>query len=202
MRYTQVRLLPPFHRSLPGPDNTSGCSCRPAPGGFTLLELLLVLLIISIILTFISLRIPNRKNLGESEATRLTALLSLALDEAVMTGRDYAVELNTAGYEFLLRRDNDSLWMPISDDEILRARELPEELDLDLVIEGEPVDLSAFSGNTAGVSPSRIYLLSTGEVSPFLLTVSDRRAEGGYRIESLLPGRIKMSADLPVGSLP
>lgn len=183
------------------PDVQAGFRSSPAPLGFTLLELLLVLLIISIILTFITLRLPNREDSGKSEATRLTGLLSLALDEAVMTGRDYAVALNTGGYEFLLRRDNDSLWIPVSEDEILRSRELPDELDLNLTMEGEQVDLSGFSGDTAEQSPSRIYLLSTGEVSPFVLKVSDRRADSSYQIEAVLPGRIKMSVNRDTGSV-
>lgn len=149
--------------------------------GFTLLELLVVLLIIGIIVTFLTLSIDTRREDIEIAAKRFAALLNLAQEEAILNGQEYALEFNATGYSFLELAGGK--WKAIAKDEVLRERKLPEGLNLKLVLEGEEIDME-LSGNAfdAGFAPPRIYLLSSGEFTPYEITFHDAYSKTAYYI--------------------
>lgn len=156
---------------------------RPrACAGFTLLEVLVVLLIIGVVISFAALSIGRADNAVEEEAERLAALIRLGSEEAVLQGRELAIEFNTDGYRFLAF--DGEQWLAIVDDELLRPRTLPFDVAVDLAIEGEPLQLQAETDAEDGErrTPPRIFLLSSGEMSPFELVVHKSGAGGGYRI--------------------
>ena len=72
--------------------------------GFSLLELLVVIVIISILFTFTTLAIrgTSPEELLQTEALRLDRLLQLALEEAILKGEEYGVEFKPGSYRFLL----------------------------------------------------------------------------------------------------
>jgi len=78
-------------------------AARHRSAGFTLLELLMVILVVGILSSVVLLNInlggPERQ-LPE-EAERLSALLALASDEAVMENREYGLKVEAGGYVFL-----------------------------------------------------------------------------------------------------
>ena len=47
-------------------------------------------------------------------------LIQLALEEAILRGEEYAIEINLDGYRFLRLTEN--RWTPITEDKILAAR--------------------------------------------------------------------------------
>ncbi len=141
----------------------------PAPGGFTLLEVLVVLVIIGIVVGFAVLSVDTRPEELRREGNRLASLLELTAEEAVMNGREYRVILHRHGYAFELLQDGK--WLG-SEDEMLRARELPDGMGLELVLENQPQQLSD-SDAPEQSEPVALLLLSSGEISPFELTVTD-----------------------------
>jgi general secretion pathway protein H len=71
--------------------------------GFTLLELLVVLVILGVAAGVVSLSVaPSEQRLAEREAQRLAVLFRLAQDEARTRGRPVAWVADTAGYRFLV----------------------------------------------------------------------------------------------------
>lgn len=89
--------------------------------GFTLLELLVVLVIAGIILGVVSLNaIPSERQAMRNDAQRIALLLQLARDEAIVRNRLVAFELAAGGYRFMLRENDE--WRPIERDESLRER--------------------------------------------------------------------------------
>lgn len=137
--------------------------------GFTLLEVLVVLVIISVIIGFAVLSVDTRPEELRREGNRLASLLELTGEEAVMNGREYRVILHRHDYFFELLQDGK--WRQ-SEDELLRARQLPDGMALELRLEDQPQQLSDAEAPEQ-TEPVALLLLSSGEISPFELTVTD-----------------------------
>lgn len=90
--------------------------------GFTLLELLVVLVIVGILLGAVALNIsPGDRQWLQGEAQRIALLLQLARDEAIVRNHPIAFEADDYRYRFLIWQ-NDS-WQSLQDDPMWRERE-------------------------------------------------------------------------------
>ncbi len=89
--------------------------------GFTLLELLVVMVIVGITLGMVSFNaMPSNRQILQNDAQRIALLLQLARDEAIVRNRMIAFEVEANGYRFLLREGN--TWQPLAQDDLLRER--------------------------------------------------------------------------------
>ncbi|RYE77652.1 MAG: type II secretion system protein GspH, partial [Oxalobacteraceae bacterium] len=80
--------------------------------GFTLLELLVVLVIAGITLGIVSFNaMPSPRQALQNEAQRIALLLQLARDEAIVRDRAIAFEVDAEGYRFLQREER--TWQPL-----------------------------------------------------------------------------------------
>lgn len=104
--------------------------------GFTLIEMLVVLMIIGIFLGLVRANLrPGEQDLLRTEAERLAQLLDLAAEESRLTGKSLAWTADTSGYRFW-HRSRENEWSEIRDSELLRARSLPQGMTIsDLRIE-------------------------------------------------------------------
>ncbi|MFZ3288463.1 MAG: type II secretion system minor pseudopilin GspH, partial [Telluria sp.] len=83
-----------------------------AARGFTLVEVMVVLVIIGITLGLVSLNaMPSPQQTLQAEAQRIALLLQLARDEAIVRNRLVAFEADPERYRFLVR--NETRWDPI-----------------------------------------------------------------------------------------
>ena len=93
--------------------------------GFTLLELLVVVLIMGILVGTISAKLqPDNRDVLRVEAERLSQLLELASQEARVAGTSIVWTSDGLRYKFW-RQGGDDVWSEIRDDDLLRARSLP-----------------------------------------------------------------------------
>jgi general secretion pathway protein H len=90
------------------------------PAGFTLIELMVVLVIIGVMLGAVGLSIRSADRSLQFEAERLAQLLSLAREEAQVRGAPIRLDADEQGFRFMIRRDRQ--WQPILDDRDLRER--------------------------------------------------------------------------------
>ncbi len=150
--------------------------------GFTLLELLAVMVVIGIIISFATLSIGrNTSQVVQEEVERLHGLIRLAGEEAVLQGRELALEFDRDRYQFLeLGSDG---WQPLAGDQMLRERPLPETVELELVLEGAETDF----GDKKNLP--RIFILSSGELTPFKMTLSIDDDEE-YSLQGLFNGKL------------
>lgn len=142
--------------------------------GFTLLEILVVLILVGIILSVAVLSTGGGKERElEQEVQRMVRLIQLAKDEAVLNRVELAIKFSPNAYEFL-RQENEA-WLPYTDHRLFRPRNLGEEYELRLLQDGISVSLQE---EDAG----RILLLSSGEMTPFELYVGLFNSEQRFHL--------------------
>jgi general secretion pathway protein H len=94
--------------------------------GFTLIEMLVVLMIMGLFLGLVStITQPDDRTVLRLEAERLAQLLDFAATEARLTGKSIAWTADESGYRFW-RSGDDTGWLEIREGELLRARTLPQ----------------------------------------------------------------------------
>lgn len=92
-----------------------------SPRGFTLIEMMVVLVIIGVAAAMISITgMPGSREGLRYEAERLSHLLLLAREEAQIRGARIRLEIDDVRYRFWIRQQGE--WRPILDDGDLRER--------------------------------------------------------------------------------
>jgi len=155
--------------------------------GFTLLEVLVVMVIIGVVLSFAVLSFKGDDKSLEQEARRLQALIALASQEAVLQSKELAMEFSSDGYDFVAF--DGKQWQPIADDDVLRARKLPKDLVIDYQAEGDKLTIGAKDDEAV---PPRIYFLSSGEATPFHLTLHHRGVADDYSLSGDARGKTEL----------
>lgn len=109
--------------------------------GFTLLEVLVVILIMGLFVGLVGAIVrPDDRGLLRVEAERLGQLLELAAAESRLTGKSIAWSVDGPGYRFG-RYQEDSGWSDVPDSELLRRRTLPQGMTVSaLQVENAPVN--------------------------------------------------------------
>lgn len=149
--------------------------------GFTLIELMLVMVLISIMVGLFALNVSHSpQQVIEREARRLQAILLLAADEAVMQGVELGLSLPTRAYQ-IIRFDTEALkWKAVDeksgDNAGFIQYELPEFVYIELQLDDKNMDdeqrqqIDRIKRRVnSDIPPPVILMLSSGELSPFKL---------------------------------
>jgi len=154
--------------------------------GFTLIEILVVLFIVSLLTGLVVANLPAFVSQAdfEEEADRLKFVFEYGLETAQVDAVEIGVELATDSYGFVIFDESSQTWMP-ADAPQLKHHTLPEGLILALTTEGEPLRLiepteETQASNDTGISNApqpELLLLSSGETSIFELSLV---AEDGW----------------------
>jgi general secretion pathway protein H len=130
--------------------------------GFTLVELMVVMVIIGLTLGLAALNaIPSPRQDLQKEAQRIALLLQLARDEAIVRNRLVTFEADPEHYRFLVR--NETRWDPVTNDDLLRERTF-KNAPLRLLIEP--------SGTSGSGNQLRITFGREPVDKPFVLTLA------------------------------
>jgi general secretion pathway protein H len=160
---------------------------QPDPhNGFTLLELLVVLIIVGVIVggAMISIGDPGIDKIRE-ENQRLMALIQLSQEEAILQSRDSGIGFWQDGYAFFqptnaVDENGNAIWEQLEDD-ILRQRALPGGMRLQLTLEGIEVVM-----NAVAVDRPQVPILSSGEIPPFQVMLTyEKDLKIGFGVDSL-----------------
>ncbi|MBD3670595.1 MAG: type II secretion system minor pseudopilin GspH [Gammaproteobacteria bacterium] len=154
--------------------------------GFTLLELMVVLMIIGILFTLgvMSLNLGDQQAKVEQEIRRIVGVVELAQEEAVLKRQEMALRFERDGYSFLTLEENK--WVPFDRDRQYKPYTLPDDMRLYVDVQdgGAPRQ-----GNEK--TQALAYILSSGEVTPFELTIE--AVDGSQRSLSVdLIGRTRI----------
>jgi general secretion pathway protein H len=161
--------------------------------GFTLLEVMLVLVIMGIAASIVVFNFggKNRTDEVKKQSQRFEVVFNMASDFAVLNqqilGLRVEPEKNT--YHFL-RLDDEQQWQLVDDDPTLAEFTLPEELSIELKLEDLPWDTEdnlfdnkvfdeglSVSKDSVEIGkeedkkpkPPQVLILSSGEITPFSL---------------------------------
>jgi general secretion pathway protein H len=141
--------------------------------GFTLLELLVVLVIAGVMLGMVSLNaMPSERQKLQNEAQRIALLLQLARDEAIVRNRLIAFEATPEQYRFLVRDEN-------------RWQALPDDLLRERAIRQAPVQLSIAPQLSDVQTPLRIVFGREPVDKPFVLTLASGEASVAVRADGI-----------------
>lgn len=134
--------------------------------GFTLVEVLIVMLIVSVMVGVVVLSVPSGMDSGKQkiEAERIRSVLQMASDEAVINGFEIGFTPVNKQYNFYQFNDDTLKWLPL-DEKPFEEYILPIGLSLQLQVEGSEMKL----GDALTAPP--VLILSSGEVTPFKLSV-------------------------------
>ena len=159
--------------------------------GFTLIEVITVVLIIGIIVSFAVLSIADRAQDDrlENEARRLVELIRLGSDEAVLLGIELGLSSDGEKYEFVTIGEEGN-WVRYQENGPLRPRKLPDGMKLEITSEDflPPKDKK----EDKEVLIPNLLFLSSGELTPFQLVIDAAGATTAFLIEGELTGKVSI----------
>lgn len=121
-------------RSETGPIKAQPTHCRRSTG-YSLIELLVVILIAGLLTTLAVLRFSGNSDADRADQAldRLAAAVDLLCDQALLTGQPHGLRLTVDGYDFWSQVEGQ--WRPLPPDRPPRAAEWPEQLAVTIQIE-------------------------------------------------------------------
>ena len=156
-------------------------SLRSRQAGFTLIEVMLVIVVIGMMVAAVQLNFANNKpeKKLEQEALRFAGVFNLAAEYGLLNNVELGLVIKDGSYEFV-GYDGVS-WTSIPDNEMLASYKMPEELTIALNfddLEPDPealVSRDLFEPEEESFSETeeeekiipQVYILSGGDITPF-----------------------------------
>ena len=127
--------------------------------GFTLLELMVVIVLIGVVMGMVSLALgPSPAREARQQAQDFVRVVQQLRERAVLDGLEYGVRIQPRGYQAL--RLESLGWTAVS-----ALQRMPEGLTLGLEQDGHVLTLDDAQG------PPQLLMLSSDEISPFRLLI-------------------------------
>jgi general secretion pathway protein H len=172
-------------------------------GGFSLIEILVVIVIIGIVMSIamLSITLAGGDNQLREEARRMVSLVDVARDESLLQGREFGLELMQAAYRFVEFDPLTRQWSEIIGDDTLRLRQLPEELELELFVEdrrvmlkSDPTRMTSEEEDRPGIEryAPHVLIYSSGDMSPFEVHFVRRIDDGLIAVQGDMAGMLEI----------
>ena len=179
--------------------------------GFTLVELMVVMVIIGVVIAGAILSFGGKGSDSDlqKETDRLKALIEYVQERAALQTVEYGLRCEQGGFRFVMYDSRAALWVEDPLDDQLRARPLLEGITLALNVEDRDVVLPKSTPATRETSKAsakatktlksadltpQIMLFSSGDMTSFKLTLARPTAGRSARITGSANGKVTASA--------
>ncbi len=154
--------------------------------GFTLIEVMLVIVVIGLMVAAIQFSVIGNKQEEklQQQSTRFANVFNLAAEYGLLNNIEIGLVIENNIYQFV-GYDGEA-WLPIADYEALESYQLPDEITLSIVLEDLPIeepsmvtrelfvideddfydDFSLEEREIKVIIP-QVYILSSGDITPF-----------------------------------
>tara|TARA_R110001592_G_scaffold89078_1_gene262050 strand:+ start:35011 stop:35655 length:645 start_codon:yes stop_codon:yes gene_type:complete len=187
--------------------------------GFTLLEVMLVLVIMGLLAGTVVFNISGQSGQDrlKKQVQRFQVVFSMASDYAVLNQQQLGLRIDSDKNQYsFMRLDEEQNWQLISGDKTFEAYTLPEEFTFELELNDLPWDTDDSLFNESSIDaelsisdesvsigddddkklpPPQVFLLSSGDITPFSLAFA---FEPGFSSESPSYFRLNVQDSLPV----
>src|ERR1700730_268332 len=144
--------------------------------GFTLVEILVVVVIMAIVISLavLSIGTTGRDTQLDEESRRIEGLVGLLHERALLEGRDFGMRIEPAAYEFVVYDSRRDRWTALDQEHEFRRRDLPKGVSFQLELDSQTVVIKPMDRNLkSDTSPSapQLAIAASGEGTPFRLTL-------------------------------
>ena len=159
--------------------------------GFTLLEIMLVLVLVSLASVAVISTLPvSAEDGAKKQAQALYHRVQLLNEEAMLSGRDFGVNVDSEKSTYTLMSLHSDGWQTLVDEQIPAETEMSEGIALDLQLGAgdwqqddrlfEPgslfdEDMFAEFEEEKKLPPPQLFIMSSGEVTPFVISLYPER---------------------------
>ena len=163
--------------------------------GFTLVEILVVVVIIAIVvsLAVLSVGVTGRDTQLDEESRRIEGLVGLLHERALLEGRDFGLRIEPTAYEFLVYEPRRDRWMTLDQEREFRHRELPKGLSFQLELDSQIVVIKPMDRNLSSDTPPpgpQVAIAASGEGTPFRLTVLREATQAKASVDGDALGKV------------
>jgi general secretion pathway protein H len=143
--------------------------------GFTLVEILVVLVIMTVVISLavLSVNATGRDSQLDEESRRIEGLVGLLHDRALLEGRDFGLRIEPTAYEFVVYDPRRDRWMMLNQEQEYRHRELPKGISFQLQLDSQTVIIKPIDRSLSNDAPPppQVAIAASGEGTPFRLTL-------------------------------
>ena len=164
--------------------------------GFTLVEILVVVVIMAIVISLavLSIGTTGRDNQLDQEGRRIEALIDLLHERALLEGRDFGMSLQPDGYDFLVFDTIRDAWLKFDQDNEFRHRDLPKGVSFQRQRDQQTVVLKAPDKALSGGTPvtPQLAIAASGEGTPFRLVLHRDATQAQAAVDGDSLGKISL----------
>jgi general secretion pathway protein H len=162
--------------------------------GFTLIEILVVLLIMAVVISLavLSVSATGRDSQLDEESRRIEGLVGLLHERALLEGRDFGLRIEPAAYEFVVYDTRRDRWLMMDQEREYRHRELPKGVTFQLQLDSQTVVIKPIDRNISSGEPPgpQVAIAASGEGTPFRLILLREATQAKASVDGDALGKI------------
>lgn len=180
--------------------------------GFTLIEIMLVMVLLSVSALAVVMSMPESRNQQlEQQASRFYQLVQLLNEDALLNGLDFGIRINESKGEYRFLTLGEDGWIVLEESRYFSHVKLEDDLQITLELGGSAwldKDRLFDAGSLFNdemfddldgdekVKPPQLMVLSSGEITPFTVTffasLEGKTADNDWRVQTDQAGLVTL----------